>query len=129
MTAPLLQPQNLGATIDAYRNLYDQRAELNRQVKQIEADMKLLEGDLLRDMDALGIDSARGKTASLRINENVYPSVQDWDQVYEFVKSNDAWYLLERRMTTLAYRQMQEAGEDIPGVEPMTKRTVSTTAL
>ena len=74
-----LQPQNLGATIDHYRALYDERAELNAQAKELTRQMEELEPVLRGRLEELGIDSAKGKCASILVEEKTLPVVEDWD--------------------------------------------------
>jgi hypothetical protein len=38
---------------------------------------------------------------------------------------NGALHLLQRRPATAAFRELQEAGEAVPGLEPFTKRAIS----
>lgn len=124
-----LQPQKLGVIIDAYRALYDERAELNAQSKELTQQMEELEAELIKRMDEAGLDSAKGKCASLRLEEKSMPNVADWDQVYNYIKENEAWYLLERRVTQRAYQELVQSGEVIPGINTYTLRRVATRAI
>jgi RecJ-like exonuclease len=125
----LLQPQTLGATIDHYRALYDERAELNAQAKELTRLMEELAPTLLQQLDDLGIDSAKGKCASIRIEEKTLPVVEDWDQFYQYIAETDSWYLLERRPTSKAYQEIVAAGEEVPGVRSFVKRDITTRAI
>lgn len=124
-----LQPQNLGATIDLYRALYDERAELNAQAKELSRQMEELAPSLLQQLDDLGIDSAKGKCASVRIEEKTLPVVEDWDQFYQYIAETDSWFLLERRATSKAYQELVAAGESVPGVRSFVKRDITTRAI
>lgn len=124
-----LQPQSLGAIIDQYRTLYDQRAELNRQADALTKDMATLAPQILTRLGELEIDSAKGKLAQVRVEEKVYPAVKDWDAFYQHIKNSEAFYLLEKRPTVVAFRELIAAGETIPGVEPFTRRDLICTAI
>lgn len=124
-----LQPQNLGATIDHYRALYDERAELNAQAKEITRMMEELAPVLLGQLDELGIDSAKGKCATVRVEEKILPVVEDWDEFYRYIGETESWYLLERRPTAKAYQEIVAAGESVPGVRTYTKRDIATRAI
>lgn len=124
-----LQPQKLGVIIDEYRALYDERAELNAQSKELTRQMEELEAELIKRMDEAGLDSAKGKCASLRLEEKPMPNITDWDAVYNYIKENEAWYLLERRVTQRAYQELVQSGEEIPGIKTYTLRRVATRAL
>lgn len=124
-----LQPQTLGATIDQYRALYDERAELNAQSKELTRQMEELEPVLLGRLEELGIDSAKGKCASVRVEVNTIPVVEDWDEFYQYIGETDSWYLLERRPTMKAYQEIVAAGVEVPGVRPYVKRSITTRAI
>lgn len=121
---PQTKPANLGSVIDRYRELYDQRAELNAKAKELSRQMEELVPQILGQLDELGIDSAKGKQANVRVEEKIRPAVKDWDQFYQYIGDNQAWFLLERRPTALAFADMIKAGEEIPGVEPVYLREI-----
>ena len=123
------QPQNLGTIIDTYRALYDQRAALNAESKGLTRQMEELAPKILGQLDDLGIDSAKGKVASVRVEEKIRPSIKNWDAFYEYIRDNDAWFLLERRPTALAYAEMVKAGETVPGTEPVHLREIVCSAV
>ena len=54
------------------------------------------------------------------MSEQVVPSVTDWDEVYKYIKDNDAFYLLQRRMNAAPYRELLGTEEQVPGVEALT---------
>jgi predicted metal-binding protein len=78
-------------------------------------------------LEAEGIDGARGKLASVGINESIVPTVEDWDEFYRFIHRNKGYHLLERRAAAGAYRELleQRKGKPVPGVVPFKKRTLS----
>ena len=55
------------------------------------------------------------------------PVVKDWDDFYDFIRENDAMFLLERRPSPTAYRDVLESrdGKKIPGVETFHKESIS----
>ena len=80
--------------------------------------------DLLNDV---GLDRASNDRFTVSKLSNVVPSVTDWDALYEFIRENDAMYMLQRRLLASAYRELVEErdGEDIPGVAPFEQVTLS----
>ena len=78
-------------------------------------------------MDAEQIGSSAGKSASVSISEVVVPTVKDWDAFYTYINRNKAYHLLERRPTSIAYREELESrnGKLLPGVESFTRRTLN----
>lgn len=118
------QPQNLGSIIDTYRALYDQRAALNAESKELTRQMEALAPEILGQLDELGIDSAKGKVAKIWVEEKIRPAIKDWDAFYGYIRDNDAWFLLARMPTAKAYAELIEAGETVPGTEPVHLREI-----
>jgi hypothetical protein len=55
------------------------------------------------------------------------PKATDWPTVWEYVRENNAFHLLHKRLTTLAVKELWDAGLDVPGVvhETLYKLSVS----
>lgn len=121
---PQTKPANLGSVIDLYRGLYEQRAALNAEAKELTKQMEAMVPEILGQLDDLGLDSAKGKYANIRIEEKIRPNVKDWDAFYHYIGENDAWFLLERRPTSIAFAEMVKAGEEVPGVEAVHLRDI-----
>jgi hypothetical protein len=119
------QPQSLGAMIDLMADLRAQRRDLSKQVDELTAQMASLETRLIAKLDEEDLNSSRGKTAYATISEDIVPQIENWDDVYAYIKENDAFYLLQRRMTVTAYRELVESGDSLPGANPLKKRSIS----
>lgn len=109
-------------------DLYDTRAAITEANKEVDA-LKLkrddLEARLLEAMDAVGTEQARNKLATATITERVMPKITDWEKYYSFIHRNKAYYLLERRPASTAFRETLEGRtKPIPGAETYVKRTV-----
>lgn len=117
----------LGALIEerlAIKAAYD---ELNRATKEKKRELDAVEFRLLEALDALGTETARAHGHTVAVNESVKGNIADYDEFIEFVRDNDAWFLLERRISNPAFREMlaERDGEDIPGLTAFNRRTVS----
>lgn len=119
------QPQTLGARIDEAQQLHLELKALNKQVKDLKGLIAEKEAAIFRELDEQGTTSATGSVGQAKISEDVFPSIEDWDQVYEFIKDNDAFYLLKRSMNVAPFRELLEAGQSLPGATPTTVRKIS----
>lgn len=115
---------SLGTNIDKIHNLREQKRDLEAQIKAVEGEIADLESSLIDQMDSSGLDSARGKHASVTITESVKPSVEDWDAFYQFINRNKYYHLLERRPSVTGCRELFEQKGAIPGVVPFKKRSL-----
>ncbi len=73
----------------------------------------------------------RGKKATVSLKPKTVPTVKDWAKVFKYVKTNDAFHLFERRISSSAWREEVQArkNRDIPGIEKFEKRDLSVTTL
>lgn len=115
----------LGKIIDEMKRLRDIKRDLNSQIKDLDEEYEELKTMFLQRMDAEGTTQSRGHTASATVTENIVPNVKDWDAVEAYIRENDAFYMMQRRINTGAYKELIEAGEELPGIETFTKRDVS----
>lgn len=118
---------SLGAQIDALHTIRDDMRALNQSLKELQEQKTVLEAGLLATMEAQGIEQSRGATATVTVTKATVPNVHDWDALYDFIKANDAFYLLDRRASAPSYRELLEArdGVPVPGVEPFERTTIS----
>ena len=126
-------PKSLGECIDA---AYQFRAERLERQKQFDDEIKFLkqredeiEEHILKSFDKADIEGAKGSLCTASVQRMTVPSVKDWPAVFAWVSKKKAWDLLERRMARVAYRDRTEAGEQIPGVEPFVKVSLSLTRV
>lgn len=125
-TAPV---PTMGALIDAIWATREEKRRLEAQVKETEAHTAELQEQLMARMEAEGTDKAQGSKASVSISSNVVANVEDWDQFWAYVIKKKYTHLLQRRVSDPAYRELLEAGQKVPGVEPFTKRTLNVRSL
>ncbi len=70
-----------------------------------------------------------GLSANVSISETDVPTVKDWDLVYDYIKTNDSFYLLQKRMSAAAFRELLNLGHEVPGVEIFKDRKLNLRAL
>lgn len=117
---------SIGALIDDLHHNRDKIRKLEKQVSELKEVRDDLELRLIEAMEAQGIQQSRGAHATATITESVKPSVEDWDTFYAFIKRNNAFYLLERRPASAAYRELMERRtKPVPGVTSFIKRSIS----
>ena len=102
-------------------DLRDQKRDLEAQIKELDNALANNETDILAIADELGLDRFAVGKLSFSVSRNVVGNVEDWEQVHAFIKEHDAFYLLQRRLANAAYKEMLDAGDSLPGVEPFTK--------
>ena len=126
-----LKGKKIGSLIDM---LYTKRAERIALQKKYEAEIeKLKAGEteveeyIIDNFDTQAIGKASGEIATASVLLSIHPSVKDWPAVWSFIKKNDAWDLMEKRIAKVAFRERLDAKQTIPGVEIFQKKTLSLT--
>lgn len=116
--------QSIGETIDNMHALREERRELEEKIKKLNAAYEVAERELMELMDTQQTRISAGKKASVHIDEVVFPTAENWDDIYAYLKGSGKLYLLERRLSTAGFRELFERGESVPGVVPFKKRKV-----
>jgi hypothetical protein len=121
---------NVGDVIRTYMKLRDQKAAIEGEVKEkitdLKAKMEKLEGFLKAQMDAQGLTSFKSDYGTAFLTTTDYANVGDWDAVLTFIRDNDAFDMLEKRVSKVAVRGYIEANKAVPpGVTYGTKLEVN----
>jgi len=100
-----------------------------RELKELKAQKADIEKTILEAFDdmgcgMIGMDTEAGH---ISINEIVVANVEDWEKFHEWIYAHKAGHMLERRVANIAFREMLELEENVPGLKPFTKRTISLT--
>lgn len=118
------------AVIKKYMKLRSQKeaveAEIKERVDQIKADMAKLEAFLQAKMDADGLTSFKSEHGTAFLTTTDFANVDDWDAVLRFIREEEAFDMLEKRVSKTAVRGYIEANKEVPpGVKYGTKLGVN----
>tara|TARA_R110002074_G_scaffold64529_2_gene154060 strand:- start:858 stop:1232 length:375 start_codon:yes stop_codon:yes gene_type:complete len=100
-----------------------------RTLNSLKEDFKELSNQIIVKMDDQGAKRIGGLSANVSISETDVPTVKDWDLVYDYIKTNDSFYLLQKRMSAAAFRELLNLGHEVPGVEIFKDRKLNLRAL
>lgn len=117
--------ERLDDLIDEMVRIRDQKRVREEQIKELNKQLSDLQSRFIQSAKAAGTEYARGSLGSATIVETVVPQIDDWEAVAEWIKEHDALYLLHRRVSSVAWKELQDMGKTIPGIEPFTKISVS----
>lgn len=112
----------MSLTIDqvvaAYIKLRDKKASLEAVVKEqteeLVAQMTKLEAWLREQASAQGVTSFKTPHGTAFLTTVDYAQVADWDAVLDFVRKNDAYDMLERRVSKRAVRSYIDENKAVP---------------
>lgn len=92
--------------------------EFNTKDKDLKSKQETLEAQMLRFMQDSNMDSVRTEAGTFYRQESLKPAASDWDAFYTWIKDNDAFDALERRIKATFVKDYMEEneGETPPGV-------------
>ena len=109
---------NIGDVIRAYTKLRDQRtaveAEVKEKVATIKAKMTKLEAYLKEQMDAQGLTQFKSDHGTAFLTTTDFANVGNWDEVLQFIKDNEAYDMLEKRVSKTAVRGYMDKHKRVP---------------
>lgn len=106
-----------GKLMTAYNNMKIAEADASKTKKRYEE----LKAKMMDHMTHAGTATYKGTKGTVSMTEAEVPTVKDWDKFNTYVLKNKALDLLQRRVSTTAWRDRLEAGQKVPGVEKFTK--------
>lgn len=121
---------NVDDVIATYMKLRVQKelieAEVKDKVKGITDKMEKLEAWIKEQADTLGVTSFKTKHGTAFLTTTDYANVADWDAVLGFIRTEEAFDMLERRVSKTAVRGYIEANKAVPpGINYGTKLAVN----
>jgi hypothetical protein len=101
-------------------------AGIKEEVATIKAKMEKLEAWIKEQADAQGVTSFKTKHGTAFLTTTDYANVADWDAVLDFIRENDAYDMLEKRISKMAVRGYIDLNKSVPaGVNYGTKLEVN----
>jgi len=117
----MAKSNKLGEAIDRLGHIRAQITKLNSEVDDLTKQRRELESEILALLEDNGMKRASSFQYAASAIEETVPHVTDWDALHGYIVENNLPYLLQRRANVKPFRELFEAGEDIPGVEPFTQ--------
>lgn len=106
------------AVVSKYVKLRDLKAEkksaYDDSVKDIDAAMAKCELYLLRTMQEMGLESVRTEAGTAYKTVKTSAQVADWDMALAFIRDNELWEMLEKRVSKKLVEQYKEEKNDLP---------------
>lgn len=110
--------EKVDAVIKTYLKLRGQKeaieAEAKAKVKDIVAKLSKLESFLKIKADEQGVTQFKTEDGTAFLTTNDYAQVGDWDEVLNFIVKNEAYDLLEKRVSKYAVRGYIDANKAVP---------------
>lgn len=118
-------PITTSAIIAKLVEVRDEKRRIGERDKELNDQWRSLEMELLVRLEEQGMKKASTEEGTASITETVLPQVTDWDAVFAHIKATDSFYLLQKRPAAAAFRELLDSGEEVPGMEPYVKKSIS----
>lgn len=102
--------------IDAWGTARVTRLAEEKKVAKLEEKEKQLKAQVIAKMKAAQATSMGGQKYGANFQKKDKPTAGDWQKLYAYIKENDAFDLLQKRLTETAVTARWEEGEEIPGI-------------
>ena len=106
----------------AYVKLRDARAEVKKTFEATDNDLKakmaMIESEMLRQLQTNNIESIKTEAGTFYRQEELTPSGSDWGAFYDWVRAENAFDFLEKRIKKGSIKEYMEQheGQLPPGV-------------
>lgn len=117
----------LGQAIDALYAARAARLAKADEVKQLQAEEAAARQRVLEMLQTTGLSKASGAQATASITTSDIPFVKDWDAIHAYIKENDRFDLLQKRIGVVAWRDLYKDGILVPGTEAAVDTDISLT--
>jgi len=108
---------DLGSSIDALYLLRAERLAVEKTVKEMKTRELALRVRIKGMLDAVSLESGAGKLATTSIQLSTEPTAKDWSAIYAYITANDAFDMLQRRLSPTAVKDRWDEGIIIPGID------------
>lgn len=119
----------MGVLADAFKAVDAERLAADKVAETLKAEATLIKLCLINAMKAADVKAIGGQTFSTALTQVDKPTVKDWPKFYEYIKANDAFELLERRVGSSAVEERWNDGVEVPGVDRFPVDKLSFTKL
>lgn len=106
----------------AYLNIRAARSALRKKFDQedgaLKENLKTIEAQMLKHLNDSGLESARTDVGTFYRQESLKPAASDWQAFYGWIKEEDAFDALERRIKATFIKEYMEDNDGAlpPGV-------------
>ena len=107
--------------------LRDEIRAVKKHLKVKEDKLAKLEDSSIELLLSKSIELIRSPYGSISIHSEDVAQVEDWEKVYRYVKRNDAFYLMYKRILNTAWRDeiATRRNKPIPGINAFTRWKLS----
>ena len=116
---------NIGSCIARMYEIKKEKADLNKVIKELDEELNSIEAELIEKIQEQDVCSLSSSVATVTLSKSTYGQIEDFEAFEDYVIKTNSLFLLQRRLSTTAYADLKQAGEEVPGIKDFTKLTLS----
>lgn len=110
-----MKVEELGPTIDRLYQTREKRLQITKEVEALKVQERELRSEIIETLEKVGLAKASGHLATCGITTSTEPVIEDWDSVHRYIRENDRFDLLQKRISVVAWRDLLVEGTLVPG--------------
>lgn len=119
---------SLDTLVQTLWDIREQKRELSIKEKALNVAYANTKQELMTALELQGVKGAVTTVARITITESQVVQVEDWEGFYAYIKANDAFYLLQKKPTSTACKELSTLlGTPVPGTKLITVKDISLT--
>lgn len=118
---------DLGTRIDALYATRQHRLELSKTVEALKAEETRQREEILGLLDSVKLAKASGHQATCGVKESIEPVPEDWEMIHNYIRTENRFDLIQKRLSAPAWRELRDSGLLVPGTSAITVRDLSLT--
>lgn len=111
-----MELKELSLLVDNFAKTRDARIEKDKEAAALKAEENELKDRLIAIMRDQKVATVGGSEFVVTHRVKMKPVAQDWSEIYAYVRDNDAFDLLQKRLTEGAVKLRWEDNIVIPGI-------------
>lgn len=110
-----------------YLGLRERKKNLKKQIKEINQQMELLEGELFKLLGEKNLVSMKTEEVTVSIKKQPVPVLEDWDKYFKYAKRKGNEDLIQKSVPSRAWRERYDDGKKVPGTSSFQRVSLSVT--
>jgi hypothetical protein len=120
-------PKNLGACLGELSRIMRETEKLSAKLKPLEDAEAALREHLLTTFKKTELNGAKGSGVSIALYQMTVPTLEDFDAFMAYASKKANWDLLNRKVSSEAWRARVESGKKVPGVKAFDRLSLRVT--
>jgi len=122
-------PRSIGLCADLYQETRELRLAMQKETEAVEAREKEIKAYIIDNLSKSDDTGAAGKHHRAQIVMKTAAKIADWGVFCSFIRKNDRFDLLQKRVSEAPIKELWEERDNVPGIEKVNVPDISITKI